>query len=102
MCVAGCTTESILLFFFFNDTATTEIYTLSLHDAFPILMLLWPTLSSMDCIASGSILPRSSLLVWLPLLILVVWFPISSVVLWLPWLSSVVGLPCSTVIVSLL
>src|ERR1019366_10533531 len=24
------------LFFFFNDTATTEIYTLSLHDAFPI------------------------------------------------------------------
>src|SRR5256885_14741218 len=26
----------ILLFFFFNDTATTEIYTLSLHDALPI------------------------------------------------------------------
>src|SRR2546426_2991523 len=26
-------------FFFFNDTATTEIYTLSLHDALPI----WPT-----------------------------------------------------------
>src|SRR3989442_7663372 len=24
-------------FFFFNDTATTEIYTLSLHDALPIL-----------------------------------------------------------------
>ena len=24
------------VFFFFNDTATTEIYTLSLHDAFPI------------------------------------------------------------------
>src|SRR6202030_664330 len=28
-CVRGC-------FFFFNDTATTEIYTLSLHDALPI------------------------------------------------------------------
>src|SRR2546426_6245714 len=28
---------SILFFFFFNDTATTEIYTLSLHDALPIL-----------------------------------------------------------------
>src|SRR3712207_8933526 len=28
---------SIVLFFFFNDTATTEIYTLSLHDALPIL-----------------------------------------------------------------
>src|SRR5258708_39736593 len=29
-----CTTISF--FFFFNDTATTEIYTLSLHDALPI------------------------------------------------------------------
>src|SRR5260370_9012057 len=28
---------SIFLFFFFNDTATTEIYPLSLHDALPIL-----------------------------------------------------------------
>src|SRR5256885_13260969 len=27
----------MFLFFFFNDTATTEIYTLSLHDALPIL-----------------------------------------------------------------
>src|SRR2546425_10811867 len=27
---------SLVLFFFFNDTATTEIYTLSLHDALPI------------------------------------------------------------------
>src|SRR5258707_15380422 len=26
----------IIFFFFFNDTATTEIYTLSLHDALPI------------------------------------------------------------------
>src|SRR5256885_10879756 len=29
----------ISLFFFFNDTATTEIYTLSLHDALPICVL---------------------------------------------------------------
>src|SRR3712207_8964898 len=29
------------LFFFFNDTATTEIYTLSLHDALPILYLIF-------------------------------------------------------------
>src|SRR2546427_12777721 len=28
-------------FFFFNDTATTEIYTLSLHDALPISMGSW-------------------------------------------------------------
>src|SRR2546430_10757361 len=27
------------MFFFFNDTATTEIYTLSLHDALPISVL---------------------------------------------------------------
>src|SRR5256885_17260460 len=29
----------LLFFFFFNDTATTEIYTLSLHDALPIFRL---------------------------------------------------------------
>src|SRR5260370_33887223 len=28
--------ENFLFIFFFNDTATTEIYTLSLHDALPI------------------------------------------------------------------
>src|SRR5438874_5337000 len=28
--------KHIFLFFFFNDTPTTEIYTLSLHDALPI------------------------------------------------------------------
>src|SRR2546422_7339817 len=30
----------VFFFFFFNDTATTEIYTLSLHDALPICR--WP------------------------------------------------------------
>src|SRR6266478_1249491 len=30
----------VMFFFFFNDTATTEIYTLSLHDALPILAVL--------------------------------------------------------------
>src|SRR2546426_12080385 len=29
-----------VFFFFFNDTATTEIYTLSLHDALPISLLV--------------------------------------------------------------
>src|SRR5476649_3107160 len=32
-----CGSLVFLFFFFFNDTATTEIYTLSLHDALPIL-----------------------------------------------------------------
>src|SRR2546421_11374817 len=36
---------SSFFFFFFNDTATTEIYTLSLHDALPIL-------------SDGKVLPR--------------------------------------------
>src|SRR3712207_9079660 len=31
-------TPHLFLFFFFNDTATTEIYTLSLHDALPIFL----------------------------------------------------------------
>src|SRR5256885_12265696 len=31
-----CTRRTFFFFFFFNDTATTEIYTLSLHDALPI------------------------------------------------------------------
>src|SRR5256885_12514737 len=44
----GLSSFLLLLFFFFNDTATTEIYTLSLHDALPISMTLatlaasWP------------------------------------------------------------
>src|SRR5260221_9065548 len=31
-----CSSFKSIFFFFFNDTATTEIYTLSLHDALPI------------------------------------------------------------------
>ena len=36
------------VFFFFNDTATTEIYTLSLHDALPILLVLDKAIG-LDC-----------------------------------------------------
>src|SRR5258708_33030640 len=38
-------------FFFFNDTATTEIYTLSLHDALPIYICAmgWSRFSSIAC-----------------------------------------------------
>src|SRR5262250_3998752 len=32
----SCLYSCLLFFFFFNDPATTEIYTLSLHDALPI------------------------------------------------------------------
>src|SRR5258708_13764150 len=44
-------------FFFFNDTATTEIYTLSLHDALPIFHELRPLRTSFP--ESGVLLPQS-------------------------------------------
>src|SRR2546426_2930829 len=40
---------SLFFFFFFNDTATTEIYTLSLHDALPICTLGNPLFSHPPC-----------------------------------------------------
>src|SRR5258708_38239771 len=48
-----CFHHYILLLFFFNDTATTEIYTLSLHDALPI----WLACASGAWLVSPS--PRS-------------------------------------------
>src|SRR5260221_9423435 len=42
------------LFFFFNDTATTEIYTLSLHDALPIFDPLPAVTSSVAAVAPGA------------------------------------------------
>src|SRR2546422_6352103 len=36
-------------FFFFNDTATTEIYTLSLHDALPISLPRLPRAAARRC-----------------------------------------------------
>src|SRR3989442_11971380 len=36
---------TVSVFFFFNDTATTEIYTLSLHDALPICPSTGPCVS---------------------------------------------------------
>src|SRR5207249_11216722 len=36
MCIQHYTSLLVTSYFFFNDTSTTEIYTLSLHDALPI------------------------------------------------------------------
>src|SRR2546429_9841601 len=55
-----------LFFFFFNDTATTEIYTLSLHDALPISITrpLDNLVAGVKALAGGdftySITPRGS------------------------------------------
>src|SRR5256885_17174492 len=48
--IAITTVSVFFFFFFFNDTATTEIYTLSLHDALPI-----STSSCRATTSSGSI-----------------------------------------------
>ena len=45
-----------LFFFFFNDTATTEIYTLSLHDALPILVNMVKELDHLSIDAHGEAL----------------------------------------------
>src|SRR2546430_12678504 len=42
-----------VLFFFFNDTATTEIYTLSLHDALPIYLPFAEMPAHPDLVATG-------------------------------------------------
>src|SRR5438034_3661550 len=44
----------LLLFFFFNDTSTTEIYTLSLHDALPISIGKGVTECDEDVCSQGS------------------------------------------------
>src|SRR2546427_8859657 len=46
-------------FFFFNDTATTEIYTLSLHDALPIWATAWGERGALQAMRS-----RAARLVW--------------------------------------
>ena len=46
------------LIFFFNDTATTEIYTLSLHDALPICRLLQPHQSDALGLGGALLIPR--------------------------------------------
>src|SRR5215475_15788023 len=46
--------SSMSFFFFFNDTATTEIYTLSLHDALPIATEHAPSAVSNANVIKGS------------------------------------------------
>src|SRR5258705_6481429 len=48
-------------FFFFNDTATTEIYTLSLHDALPI----WEVNQTPGCSSACFLLFERSSFIWL-------------------------------------
>src|SRR3712207_8918717 len=49
-----------MLVFFFNDTATTEIYTLSLHDALPIYYVEFSFFFCSFCWSSSSYSYRSS------------------------------------------
>src|SRR3712207_8795095 len=52
----GC----VVVFFFFNDTATTEIYTLSLHDALPIWLIKQLMYSQISLLACYEIWPWAS------------------------------------------
>src|SRR3712207_8613983 len=47
-CVYSVLRLVIYFMFFFNDTATTEIYTLSLHDALPISCAMLPPYGTMN------------------------------------------------------
>src|SRR3712207_8204010 len=51
-----CNSLIVLSFFFFNDTATTEIYTLSLHDALPIFRV--KRLGTLDAEPEGPAQPH--------------------------------------------
>src|SRR6266516_7938410 len=46
------------IFFFFNDTATTEIYTLSLHDALPISSVAYATEAALAVLVAVSLSSR--------------------------------------------
>src|SRR2546421_4708398 len=48
-----CRLSLCFFFFFFNDTATTEIYTLSLHDALPIYFFWRLALEKADDLRQG-------------------------------------------------
>src|SRR5947209_18584875 len=48
--------DLFFFFFFFNDPATTEIYTLSLHDALPI----FPSCDALDQVPDHESLPTQS------------------------------------------
>ena len=54
----GSTSARTTFFFFFNETAATEIYTLSLHDALPIFFIQWRRLTMLvfDMQYSGFVL----------------------------------------------
>src|SRR5258708_35164262 len=60
-------TSIALVFFFFNDTATTEIYTLSLHDALPISRSGFSSVLLTVAISSVPLLLRS--VIFAPLLL---------------------------------
>src|SRR3989475_2260961 len=64
--------SSAYVFFFFNDTATTEIYTLSLHDALPILKPGAATADYIDDVLSRITFPGAIFLTIVAMLPIVV------------------------------
>src|SRR5260370_24959612 len=60
MCCVLTVRPSVYPFFFFNDTATTEIYTLSLHDALPISTASMSRFPVMTSRCGGAATPRAA------------------------------------------
>src|SRR5437870_6507849 len=52
------------IFYFFNDTATTEIYTLSLHDALPISRVIRRASDAVACASPPATWSRSAASSW--------------------------------------
>src|SRR2546430_10328736 len=61
LCGMVCVNDEVHSLFFFNDTATTEIYTLSLHDALPISFALAVEAASKAAIRNCPLRPRTRL-----------------------------------------
>src|SRR2546425_13344796 len=66
LCLLFLVNSFLLLFFFFNDTATTEIYTLSLHDALPISIATYPKPRSRPLVISVVLDSPRSATCWSP------------------------------------
>src|SRR5437764_3986542 len=56
----------LLFFFFFHDTATTDIYTLSLHDALPIsFILIMSSVTMVLAVEAGHRMDRPAVEKWM-------------------------------------
>src|SRR5687767_4662553 len=89
-------TLSVLCLFFFNDTATTEIYTLSLHDALPIFEPVSAAYGPpLTAVVVPEFSPPSFWQLWLPIVMISIIFALmhySHGLAWIPLTLLALGL----------